>query len=210
MDGLYLMPNGLFARQGTSDVGTWHDVFDFDKGWHLPNKPLENPKVIIDLGAYAGYTAFDFAERYPTARIIAIEPDKSNFALLRMNLHDPKIFALNVAISSNFGMYAMSSEEHNAKRIIPSDTGDVSATTLDYLMQTYKISQIDYIKFDIEGTEKLILKSDGLWWAATKSFKVEVHEGYSVAECREDIEKRGFKTALDPGLDKAVYAWKSS
>jgi FkbM family methyltransferase len=41
--------------------------------------------VIIDAGANIGLTSVVYANRYPEARVIAIEPEVSNFQLLKEN-----------------------------------------------------------------------------------------------------------------------------
>ena len=44
-----------------------------------------NPATIVDAGAYTGFSAIYFAEKYPAAKVLALEPDPSNFALLVRN-----------------------------------------------------------------------------------------------------------------------------
>src|ERR1700733_11933508 len=45
----------------------------------------ESPEVIFDLGANIGLSTVYYANKFPTAKIIAVEPDPSNFALLEKN-----------------------------------------------------------------------------------------------------------------------------
>ena len=44
------------------------------------------PRLILDLGANVGYASVYFALRHPTARVIAVEPEPSNVAVLRRNV----------------------------------------------------------------------------------------------------------------------------
>lgn len=46
----------------------------------------KSPKVIVDTGANIGLAAIFFANWYPEARIIAVEPDSSNYETLRKNI----------------------------------------------------------------------------------------------------------------------------
>ena len=42
-----------------------------------------NPSTIIDGGANIGLTSVFFANRYPKAEIVAVEPEEGNFEMLR-------------------------------------------------------------------------------------------------------------------------------
>lgn len=44
-----------------------------------------SPQFIIDCGANIGLSAIYYANAYPQAKIIAIEPDRSNFKYLEIN-----------------------------------------------------------------------------------------------------------------------------
>src|SRR5262249_16384304 len=44
-----------------------------------------NPRVIIDAGANIGLTAVNYANRYPSSRIIAVESERGNFDVLQRN-----------------------------------------------------------------------------------------------------------------------------
>ncbi|MEK6809367.1 MAG: FkbM family methyltransferase, partial [Nanoarchaeota archaeon] len=72
----------LFLRPGTSDVPLLYHIF-VEEEYNI--KPKTKPSFIIDAGANVGFTAIYFANRFPKARIIAIEPEESNFKLLKKN-----------------------------------------------------------------------------------------------------------------------------
>jgi FkbM family methyltransferase len=40
------------------------------------------PQIIIDGGAYVGFSSIYFALKYPKAKIFAVEPEEGNFRLL--------------------------------------------------------------------------------------------------------------------------------
>ena len=70
-------------RAHTSD----RDVLwqSFIQGEYEPVR-LSNPKMIIDLGANVGYSGAFFLSKYPTATVLAVEPDPDNYAICLRNL----------------------------------------------------------------------------------------------------------------------------
>ena len=70
-------------RLKTSDISTYEQVFGNDEYDFSLNNP---PRVIVDGGANIGLASIYFANRYPDAKIIAIEPEASNFSLLQRNV----------------------------------------------------------------------------------------------------------------------------
>ncbi len=83
-------------RLNTSDFPTFDQVFiqqeyDFDIS--------RAPKVIVDAGANIGLASIYFANKYPDAKIIAIEPEQSNFKLLEMNVSPyPNVIPVQAAL----------------------------------------------------------------------------------------------------------------
>lgn len=207
MDALVRMPNGLWARRDTSDKGTWHDVFDKDKRWHRPPSDLAmDLKIIVDLGAYVGYTAYDYLSLFPHSEVLAIEPDQENFDLMNRNLFDDyRVYATYGAISNYTGTGSLTGDAFNAKKLIAGDAIDVY-TLDDFIGREHKT--IDFIKFDVEGEEKNILKHGGEWPYKTKCVKVEVHNDYSIEECSEDLQRLGFMTQLDESHGQCVIGMK--
>jgi FkbM family methyltransferase len=57
------------------------------------------PPVIIDAGANVGLCAVFYANRFPDARIIAIEPEPSNYEMLKKNTAPyPNITTVHAAL----------------------------------------------------------------------------------------------------------------
>ncbi|HEY7772510.1 MAG TPA: FkbM family methyltransferase, partial [Marinagarivorans sp.] len=72
----------FILRIPSSDVPTYQQVF-IDREYQF--KVSKQPKVIVDAGANIGLAAIYFANQYPNAKIIAIEPEKGNFDQLTAN-----------------------------------------------------------------------------------------------------------------------------
>jgi len=185
-------PDLLLVRKNTSDLGTWHDVFDEDKGYHLPPESVVKPDCIVDLGAYVGYTATDFAWKFPSATIIALEPNKQNFDRMKNNIwvagFEPNILAVNAGIGARGGRGYVVGGHFNAMQVVPDDHGDIMIWGIDF----FENFPVDYMKMDIEGAEKEILKRQSGWADNIKCIKVELHN-YDLGEAWNDLEAIGFE-----------------
>src|SRR5262245_62031962 len=75
--------NRFYLRRFTTDL----PEYDFVFGGRDLDVPLDTPpRVIVDCGAHIGCTTVYFANRFPGATIYALEPEESNFELLKRNV----------------------------------------------------------------------------------------------------------------------------
>lgn len=171
-------------RSGTSDIPTFHQIFtfrDYDINLNF------NPKIIIDAGANIGLAAIYYANKYPAAKIISIEPEQSNYNLLKKNTqHYENIIPLNNAISSvenqelaivdnGYGNWGFMTEPltDGDKSKIP----NVKSITIDGIMNKYDYKIIDIVKIDIEGYEKeLFEKNTENWLPNIRCLIIELHD----------------------------------
>jgi FkbM family methyltransferase len=75
-------------RPGTSDIPLWRQIIhleEFAAVVHLLRRPV---RTILDAGANIGLSSLYLAHAFPEARILALEPDGANHALLAHNLRD--------------------------------------------------------------------------------------------------------------------------
>ncbi|MBK8877241.1 MAG: FkbM family methyltransferase [Haliscomenobacter sp.] len=89
----------VFLRKGIFDSFTLREIFlfrhyEFQWPSHFPE-----PKHIIDAGANVGFTSIFFANKYPNAAILSLEPEASNFNQLKLNTGPyPAITAIQHAL----------------------------------------------------------------------------------------------------------------
>jgi len=172
-------------RSRTSDIPVFQEIFlagDYDI--HLDF----NPKIIIDAGANIGLTSIFFANKYPGAKIISIEPEISNFLLLEENTQNyDNIISLNKALSnnSNQDLYVVDKGYGNAgfmtesKEQISNEGSEVlvKTITIDDIMKQYNYQYVDIVKIDIEGSEKELFESNiDNWLTHTKCLIIELHD----------------------------------
>jgi len=124
------------------------------------------PKVgdtVIDIGAYVGMysmKASQFVES--TGLVIAVEPLPSNLVYLKSNLksyQNTKI--IEVALSNYVGdgkFYSLPGTEACSLVYEKKNFIEVRVITLDELVKELKLSKVDFIKMDAEGSDLNILE----------------------------------------------------
>lgn len=170
----------VYVRPGGTDA----DIAEaaLVRQYHGCLKPNFTVSLIIDAGAYAGYTSVFFANRYPNAKIIALEPDRENFSLAKRNLtpYCNRVKLLNAAVWYKSGsVRVFTAQRSDSTRVVESDGKDGYDCTGVDLMSLLKQSgekRISIFKCDIEGAEQFIFNSDAdNWIAKTDSILMEIH-----------------------------------
>ncbi|ARK10141.2 FkbM family methyltransferase [Fibrella sp. ES10-3-2-2] len=167
-------------RPHTSDLYTFDQVFIQNQ--YKLNYPFE-PRTIIDAGANIGLSAVYFSHRFPNAQIVAVEPDKANFAQLTQNCVDyPHIQAHCAGVWSTDSHLTIinSDATNNSFQVVettPTDPGAIPAISIASIMQQQNWPIIDLLKVDIEGSEKEIFSTNyESWLPQVRMLLVEVHD----------------------------------
>jgi len=171
----------FYLRGNTSDIPTFYQVFSFKQykiGYDF------TPSYIFDLGANIGLASLYFANAYPHATIVAVEPDASNYEMLLKNTAPYKNIKcwhggvwgaksnLDI-IDINKGNWAFVTKEANAS------ITSIPAETIDALMFMFNVPYIDILKIDVESAEKEIFEgAHQLWLPKVKAMIVELHDRY--------------------------------
>jgi FkbM family methyltransferase len=174
-------------RIPSSDVPTYQQVFINQEYDFLV---AAQPKVIVDAGANIGLVSIYFANKYPDAKIIAIEPEQSNFELLKENVSPyHHIIPIQAAlwnkneeinlIDPGFGKWGFMTETKHPPENLPGTTcHTVMAMTIDKLMKDYSLTKIDILKVDIEGAEREVFSDTSSWIEKIDSIIIELHERF--------------------------------
>jgi FkbM family methyltransferase len=149
--------------------------------------------VVIDVGAHIGkYTILASKMVGSAGKVIAIEAHPANYDILNKNIVLNKlsnVVTLNYAVHSKEGvvkLYEPGQEEgFTIYNTIMSDREtvnnqkyiEVKANTLDSLMLANGISQVNWIKVDVEGAEFEVLKGSTSVLSSNKDISIllEVH-----------------------------------
>jgi FkbM family methyltransferase len=146
----------------SSELRVIHELFSRGE-YDLPDGA--EPRVIVDLGSNVGISVLLFADRYPGARIVAVEPQPAAFALLCENTaHLAGVQPVHAAMGDRDGEVTLHSGRHSwASSTVPDATlperHTVPAMTLDTLAAQESLAHIGLLKMDIEGAEGAVLAS---------------------------------------------------
>jgi FkbM family methyltransferase len=176
-------------------------------------KLRDSPKLIIDGGANVGYASLYFANKYPNAQIIAVEPDPENCALFRKNCTAyPNIQLVQGALwaSSTDLVIANPTATSWGFRVVesPSPTNPSSFkgfTVADILAHSDR-QDVDLLKLDIEGAEEQLFSSDyASWLGRVKNMMVEPH-GQRCLEIISTVTK-GYGFAVSAVINSEDYVF---
>jgi FkbM family methyltransferase len=175
----------FWLRLPSTDVATHKQIF-IDQQYDFMVKT--EPQVILDAGANIGLASIYFANKYPAAKIIAIEPEQSNFETLKKNITPyPSIIPIQAAlwhkneeinlIDPGFGEWGFMTEMKESPRNLADNIcHTVAAITINKIMHDYNLEKIDILKIDIEGAEKEVFEDSSSWIGKVNSIIIELHE----------------------------------
>ena len=172
----------IHLRFKTTDTPTMWKIFQ--EGEY--DFPLSSaPSLIIDAGANVGFASLFFARKYPDARIIALEPEAENFALLQKNLGPyPNVKLLRAAlwksvttlnvVDPGLGPWAFQAQEEGT--VSGTIIDRVPAYTVDHLMREAGAEEVSLLKIDIEGGEKAVFEHSSPWISHVRAIMAELHD----------------------------------
>lgn len=206
----------VLLRPGTRDLVTYHDVFVV--GYHRTTHHQVNTTTIIDMGANIGLVSMYYATLFPSAEIVAVEMDHDNFTLMQTNLRQfgNRIRAVHAAVwtHSDGVTYSLSMGEDAYTVDASAETGSVERTSPSLtpadLVGMFDGRDVDLVKMDIEGAEKvLLLQSDISWLSAVRCLQVEVHGDSGLLDSlREVIAGAGFTVRNSRVHWAGLEAWR--
>jgi FkbM family methyltransferase len=160
--------------------------------------PPEEVRVILDCGANIGITALYFASRYPKARIFSIEPNDSNFELLKRNTAiEPRIVPIRGAVVGRpRKSVRLTSEKPAWGNFVTeqSEGPEVPAFTIEQILNAHNLAHVDLLKVDIEGAEKQVF-GEGQFMHRIGVVIIELHGDYDFSSFSRDVATWNFEAA---------------
>jgi FkbM family methyltransferase len=191
------------CRPRTSDFDVFCQIFAHREYRCLDD--VADPQLIIDCGANVGYSAAYFLSRFPTARLIAVEPDPGNFQVLRDNLapYGSRCTALATAVWSGPSELVPGDQQFRdgrewARTVRAANKGEqatMTAVDIGSLLSGSGAQRISILKVDIEGSEtEVFSKNYEGWIDRVDNLVIEIHDQAAYEVVMKAIAGRGFTT----------------
>lgn len=170
------------SRRGLYDLNIL--VHELDRNEYRITKEM---KTIIDIGAHLGGTSM-YAARLGV-KSFALEPDPTNFKLLKKNVDENRLNDKIVCIEKAVGTgdsnkkFYLHKTNSGASGFFPNNDGSgvhdsviVDVIDLEDLFKEYNIEHCDLLKLDCEGAEYQILYNlDVKYFDIIDSIVMEIH-----------------------------------
>ena len=135
--------------------------------------------LIIDCGAHCGIATKYFSETYPRARIVALEPDPSNFEAAQKNNNQGNISILCAAVGNSDGFGNLDRNDGSwAHRVHGDERGKTKIISINgILADECRLGANPFIvKIDIEGFEENLFEKNTQWIDAFPVLIIELHD----------------------------------
>lgn len=156
---------------------------------------FETINFVIDGGANIGYTAVLYANWWPNATIVSVEPDAENFELAVLNAKPyPNIKVVKGGVwnkTANLKIEAGQEDGFVVREVLITEQiveqNLTKGISINDLMKIGKANSIDFLKLNIEGSEKEVFESNyENWLPKTKAMLIELHDGKN-AGCAKTV-----------------------
>jgi FkbM family methyltransferase len=137
-----------------------------ERVYHHPEVHVRPGDIVIDCGAHiGGFTRL--ALKAGASKVVAVEPEKANLRAFRKNLEaelkSSRVVLVEKGVweaSGKMSLHLSHTGDSHSFIVKPAGPGDqgVEMTTLDALAASLALGRVDFIKMDIEGSERNALK----------------------------------------------------
>jgi FkbM family methyltransferase len=178
-------------RPGTSDIRCLTKVF-VNQEYKIPFETT--PRLIIDAGANIGLATLYFSATFPRAKVIAIEPEPSNYELLVRNCAGiTNVIPWHAAVwhtDTPLQIDNPGAEKWSFTVTTRTRAGsEIKAVTIPQILAQCGHDVIDILKLDIEGAEReLFCNGCEAWLPRVMMIIIELHDRFI------------------PGCSRAVYS----
>jgi len=174
----------VILRHHSSDNKVYWQVFISGEYSCLDN--MKGVQLIIDCGAYVGYSSAYFLSRFPECQVIAVEPDPYNFELLQRNLaaYRDRVELINAAVWSCDTSLKLSTSKYRdgyewTRQVIPANSGEkaeIKGLGIESILNGSGFNRISLLKIDIEGSEAIVFSENTQSWLnKTDTIAIELH-----------------------------------
>jgi FkbM family methyltransferase len=189
-----LAKHALRYRCRTSDLAVFRQIFIEREYTCLDD--LKHVDLVIDCGAYIGFSGAYFLSRFSGCHVVAIEPDLQSFSFLKRNLapYNDRVELLQAAVWSHPGSLGFSESIYRGGRawtihVRECGAGEVpsiAAVDIPTILAKTGRQRISILKVDIEGAEATVFKrGTGVdeWIDRVDVIAIELHDDSEFGPC---------------------------
>ncbi len=178
--------NPIYYRTDTDDLEIVSNILVREEVGCV-GEEVRDPKLIVDCGAYAGYSALYFLTRYKNARVIALEPDQRNLDLCRLNLepYSSRVTLINAAIWPEPAQLVLRENEFvGIEREWATMVGlprkgepaQIVGIDLATVLANSGFGEIDLLKLNVNGVEDEVFAANATWLPKVRNMVVRLME----------------------------------
>lgn len=194
-----------YLRLGTSDGAVLEEVFLRNVYGAVTRFDFGRVERIVDLGANVGLSVKLWLEKFPDARVIAVEPDPENLEACRRNIVAAdvadRVSLVNACVAATPGVVYLRPSRDACAYQMTRDPGlvgpmAVAAMTIPQIVAIWEDpgltgacadTPIDLMKVDIEGAEQELFGDCASWIGRVQALMIELHPPYSEAMLLRDL-----------------------
>jgi FkbM family methyltransferase len=166
--------------------------------------------LIIDCGSNIGISILYFKSLFPGAKVLAFEPDRENFSLLKTNIEQNNLENISLhqkAVWVNDDGVVFEEKGSEGSRV-----ADKTETQKGILVESLRLAtllqnedSIDFLKMDIEGAEYEVIKDCEQHLSRINFMFIEYHgtagETYKLTNMLNIFDKSGFRVYIKNAAD---------
>ncbi|MBK6621189.1 MAG: FkbM family methyltransferase [Saprospirales bacterium] len=149
--------NKIFSHNRECLDGAFDKIFQ--KNIYDFNTDKKSP-VILDCGANIGLGVIYWKEKFPQSKIIAFEPSREVFNTLTRNVaynNFSDVLCVNKALGDSESQATFTANEGVSGSLVMEKSLSVEYTVEVTRLSNYMTEEIDFLKLDIEGSEKYVI-----------------------------------------------------
>jgi FkbM family methyltransferase len=171
----------FYVRGNGWDAYTFFEIFI--KGVYDSALPVRPGAMVVDLGSNIGATCAYWRTRVPSAAIVAVEPERSNAGMLRLNVGgDAEVEDAAVSDASGWAQFDAGDRSTGHQLAASGSQNRAGAgkrtrtLTPDDILRVHSPSRVGLLKVDIEGAEEAVFTRPWDLLDVTDKIVMEIHD----------------------------------